>query len=90
MTNDCQQFPLSGHVLFCRQLRVTLALVSAGVLLVSCDFRICCDQPCLLDVVHAAVVDLDCVAVEDFSEFVVFVEMLVNEAGKFASDACWC
>lgn len=40
----------------------------------------------LLDVVHAAVADRDCVAVEDFSEFVAFVEMLVNEAEKFVSD----
>jgi len=47
---------------------------------------ICCDCQCLLDVVHAAVAELDCAAVEDFSEFVVFVKMLVNGAEKFASD----
>ena len=40
----------------------------------------------LLDVVHATVADLYCVAVEDFSEFVVFVEMFINEVEESVSD----
>ena len=33
MTDDCRQFPLSGHVFFCRQLQVLLFFVwSAGTL----------------------------------------------------------
>ena len=40
----------------------------------------------LLDVVHATVADLYCVAGEDFSEFVVFVEMFINEVEESVSD----
>ncbi len=36
----CKQFPLSGHVFFCRQLHVLVALVFSGVALVElCKFR---------------------------------------------------
>ena len=30
MTDDCRQFPLSGHIFFCRQLHVLFFVWSAG------------------------------------------------------------
>ena len=41
MTDDCRQFPSSGHVFFCRQLHVLLlAVLAAAVMAVS---SICVD-----------------------------------------------
>ena len=57
MTDDCRQFPLSGHAFFCRQLNVLLFFVwSAGTLVMS-SRCVCCG--CLFRVVHAALTDLD-------------------------------
>ena len=56
MTDDWRQFPLSGHVFFCRQLHVLLFFVwSAGM----CpqDAFVVIDD--LFSVLHAAVTDLD-------------------------------
>ena len=37
MTDDCRQFPLSGHAFFCRQLHVLLFFVWSGGTLVCPD-----------------------------------------------------
>ena len=40
MTDDCRQFPLSGHAFFCRQLHVFLFFVwSAGTLVCPDEFK---------------------------------------------------
>ena len=40
MTDDCRQFPLSGHTFFCRQLHVFLFVVwSAGTLVCPDEFK---------------------------------------------------
>ena len=40
MTDDCRQFPLSGHAFFCRQLNVLLFFVlSAGTLVFPDEFK---------------------------------------------------
>ena len=46
MTDDCRQFPSSGHVFFCRQLHVFLFWMVLGLAVavsLACvyDFRIC-------------------------------------------------
>ena len=40
----------------------------------------------VLDVIHAAVTDFNGVAVEDFSEFMIFVEVFVYKAEESVSD----
>ena len=38
---------------------------------------ICCGVGDLFSVIHAAVTDLECITIQDFSKFVVFSEVLV-------------
>ena len=70
MTDDCRQFPLSGHA-FCQQLHVLLFFVCSACQV----FVVVVDD--LFRVVHAAVSDLDGVAIEDFTKLVVSREVIV-------------
>ena len=71
LLDDWRQFPLSGHVSFCRQLHVLFFCVVCGDFGVSGwiqdAFVVIVDD--LFSIVHAAVTDLDGIAVECFSDW---------------------
>ena len=73
-----KQFPFGAHVFFCRlvQVLVSFVLVLFAVPSMCLDeFKMCLDD--LSSVIHAAVTDLDCVKIKDFSRFVVSREVFL-------------